>query len=247
MDSFSNQGALLQRFQFYFKQFQTFVLQVLKVIWRAMKAFDKAYPNTSQNIQLCFIYGFAFIDLCFAVLQNVFMLGGAPQMMLPFIPFFEAILTNSILKIWASPEKVFFFSFLVIEFMIIRPTLKFSKLIKYNVLLIFALLMLQSLCISYWEFLFHRHVTTDVDDWIFGGEVLMFTNLELGFGFFLVTFVFFLFIYASMLSQALQGKLPTLSFIPGMDVVTDSVSFWLKIRTPTMERRWKKRKDNRGE
>jgi hypothetical protein len=247
MDSFSTKDTLLQRFQFYFKQFQIFVIQVLKFLWRAMKAFDKAYPNTSQNIQLCFIYCFAFIDLCFAVLQNVFMLGGAPEILLPFIPFFEAILTNSLLKIWASPEKVFFFSFLVIECMIIRPTLKFSKLIKYNVLLIFALLMLQSLCISYWEFLFHRQVTTDVDDWIFGGEVLMFTNLEFGIFFFFMTFLIFLFIYATMLFQALQGKLPTLSFIPGMDLVTDSVSFWLKIRTPTMERRWKKRKDNRDE
>ena len=131
--------------------------------------------------------------------------------------------------------------------MIIRPTLKFSKLIKYNVLLIFALLMLQSLCISYWEFLFHRQVTTDVDDWIFGGEVLMFTNLEFGIFFFFMTFLIFIFIYANMLFQALQGKLPTLSFIPGMDLVTDSVSFWLKIRTPTMERRWKKRKDNKDE
>jgi len=142
-------------------------LPFVKVGKKILDTFNSLFPNTSQNIQLTFIYFFAVVDLMYSVLNNVFSLGGFPEILVPFFPIIKAILTNPILRIWASPEKVFFMSYVVIELMVIRSVLKFSKLVKYNVLLLFAVLMVQGLVISYWDVLFHRQVTSAVANWTY--------------------------------------------------------------------------------
>ena len=117
--------------------------KILKSIQKSLRDFSQEYPDVSQIIQLTFIYFFAVIDLLYAVLNNVFSLGYLPEILIPFFPLIKSILQSPILKIWASPEKVFFLSYVVIEFMVVRSTFKFSKLVKYNILLLFALLMIQ--------------------------------------------------------------------------------------------------------
>lgn len=222
-----------------YRQCEATIFQIFQVFWAILKTFDELYPNTSQNIQLCFIYFFAFVDLCYAILINIFALGYHPASIEPFYPIFREILTNPYLKLWASPEKVFMLSYLVIEFMIVRPIFRFSKLIKYNVILIFSLLMIQSLVISYWDCLFNKHVTSDIDDWIFGGENLMNSDLDFAVFIYCMTFLLFVVIYAKFLIQGLNGKIATFHQIPGMTVVTDSAAFWIKLRTPTMKNRKK--------
>jgi hypothetical protein len=39
--------------------------------------------------------------------------------------------------------------------MVVRSIFKFSKLVRYNILLVFSLLMVQGLVISYWDLLFN--------------------------------------------------------------------------------------------
>ena len=109
--------------------------KIAKSIQKSLREFSQKYPDVSQVIQLTFIYFFAVIDLLYAVLNNVFSLGYLPEVLMPVFPFIKAILQSPILKIWASPEKVFFLSYVVIEFMVVRSTFKFSKLVKYNILL----------------------------------------------------------------------------------------------------------------
>ena len=60
--------------------------------------------------------------------------------------------------------------------------------------------------------------------------------------FFFFTFIVFTYIYAYLLWKALQGKLSTLP-IKGLEIITDSVAFWLRIKTPTMRYGKKKKKD----
>ena len=86
------------------KKIKTF----LKPFLKNLDKFNKKYPNINQMIQISFIYFFAVVDLHFAVLSNVFMLGYFPDLLAPFFPIIQGILQNPILKIWASPEKVFF-------------------------------------------------------------------------------------------------------------------------------------------
>jgi hypothetical protein len=208
-----------------------------KSVKKSLRNFSIKYPNISQIIQLSFIYFFAVVDLLYSVLNNVFSLGYLPEILLPIFPLIKSILQNPVLKIWASPEKVFFLSYVVIEFMIVRSTFKFSKLVKYNVLLIFSMLMIQGLVISYWDVLFHRQIATPVARWAYDQGAIIYTDKNLAIVFFLNTFFLFILTYLYLYFRAINGKFAT---IPFMEWLTDSVAFWLRIKTPTM--RFGKRK-----
>lgn len=216
--------------------------KILQRVQKPFQTFSAKYPNVTQTIQLTFIYFFAVIDLLYAVLNNVFSLGYVPEVLVPIFPLISVILQSPILKIWASPEKVFFLSYVVIEFMIVRSALNFSKLVKYNVLLIFALLMLQGLLISYWDLLFHRQIATPVAKWAYDQGALIFTDKSLAIAFFLNTFLLFMGTYLYLYFTALKGKFAKIS---GLEWLTDSVAFWLRIKTPSMRfGKRKKKKDD---
>lgn len=211
--------------------------KVFSIFQKSLENFNQKFPNISQIIQLTFIYFFAVVDLIYSILNTIFALGYFPEILEPFYPFVKGILESPILKIWASPEKVFFLSYVVIEFMVVRSTFKFSKLIKYNILLLFAVLMIQGLIISYWDLLFHREIATPVAKWAYDQGALIFTDKPLAVTFFLTTFLIFIFGYLYLYICAIQGKFAT---FPGMRWLTDSIAFWLRIKTPSM--RFGKRK-----
>ena len=217
--------------------------QILKFLKTFLISFRKFFStcdsNTLQLVQLTFIYFFAIIDLTYAILNNIFGLGYLPQVLVPFFPFIKAVLNSAIFKVWGSPEKVFFLSYVVIEFMVVRSTFKFSKLVKYNILLIFAMLMVQGLVISYWDLLFHREISTPIAKWAYGQGGFIHTDRNLAIAFFLNTFVIFVLTYMYLFFKAMRGKYAT---IPGMEWLTDSVAFWLRIKTPTMRLGGKKGK-----
>lgn len=154
-----------------------------------------------------------------------------PEVLIPFMPIISGILQSPFFKIWSSPEKVFFLSYVVIEFMVIRKSLNFSKLVKYNVLLIFALLMIQGLVISYWDLFLHRAIATVTQKWAYDGGALVGLNRNIAIVLFLNTFILFITLYSYFYVKALNGLFATL---PGLEWLTDSVAFWLRIKTPTM-------------
>lgn len=217
-----------------------FFLKYLNILKEKYQKFDRKYPHTSQGVQLSFIYFFALVDLVYSVLSNIFSLGYLSESIVPFFGVISSILQSPVFKIWASPEKVFFMSYVVLEFMVIRSTLNFSKFIKYNILLVFALLMIQGLVISFWDLLFHREITDAVANWTYDEGLLIASNKQLAVFFFLFTFVIFFSLYYHFYSNALKGKIVT---VPGLHWMTDSVAFWLKIKTPTMRFGDKKKKE----
>jgi len=204
---------------------------MFKTFYTSLLTFTKKYNNLTQIIQISFIYFFAIVDLIYSILTTVFSFGYYPEILDGLYPFIKSILESPILKLWASPEKVFFFSYIVIEFMVVRSTFQFSKLVKYNILLIFALLMIQGLAISYWDLLFHREIATPVAKWSFDQGALIFTDKPLAISFFFSTFILFLITYLFLYIRALQGKY---AVFPGTSWLTDSIAFWLRIKTPTM-------------
>ena len=151
---------------------------------KVLRDITSKHPYTYQVIQLSFVYFFALVDLCYSVLSNVFTLGYLPEFLKPFFPIVKSILTSPIIKAWSSPEKVFFLSYVVIEFMVVRTTFKFSKLVKYNILLIFSMLMVQGLLISYWDLLFHREVATAVAKWTYDQGTIISTDKRVAILFF---------------------------------------------------------------
>lgn len=215
----------------------------IKSLQKSLRDFSIKYPDLSQLIQITFIYFFAIIDLLYAVLNNIFSLGYFPEILLPLFPFIKSILQSPILKIWASPEKVFFLSYVVIEFMVVRSTFQFSKLVKYNILLIFALLMIQGLVMSYWDLLFHRQIAEPVSKWAYDQGALITTDRNLAILFFFNTFLLFIGTYIYLYVRAIDGKFAKIS---GLEWLTDSVAFWLRIKTPTMRfgRRKKENEDD---
>jgi hypothetical protein len=91
--------------------------------------------------------------------------------------------------------------------------------------------MLQGLMISYWDLLFHREIAAPVAKWSFDQGAIIFTDKSLAVIFFLNTFLVFFCSYAYLYFVAMRGK-----FFrnPNMTWLTDSISFWLRIKTPTM-------------
>ncbi len=102
--------------------------------------------------------------------------------------------------------------------------------------------MLQSLAVSYWDIFFHREVAIGVSKWAADQGALIYTDKDLAISFFFNTFVFFILIYFYCYIRALQGKFVT---IPMMEWLTDSIAFWLRVKTPTM-RLGKRKKQNNG-
>ena len=230
-----------------FNGYQTilrFFKYYLNILTKNLQIFDQKYPYTSQTLQLSFIYFFACIDLIYSILNNMFSLGIMPEILVPALPIINGILESPILKIWASPEKVFLMSYIVLELMVVRSALNFSKFIKYNILLIFALLMIQGLIISLWDLLFHREIADVVSNWTYDEGLIIGTDRQLAGFFFFLTFVSFISIYYHFYSNALKAKIVTLS---GLHWVTDSVAFWLRIKTPTMNFKGKKKGNNSNE
>lgn len=207
------------------------VNKIFKPVRQSFNDFNKKYPNVNQTIQLTFIYFFAIVDLHFAILNNVFSLGYFPDILAPVFPLIQSVLQSPFFKIWASPEKVFFLSYVTIELAIIRKVFGFSKLIRYNILLIFSLLMLQGLAVSYWDLLFNRTVAAPVVKWVIDQGFIINSDKSIAIFFFLSTFGLFMLIYTYLYFCAARGKYSTL---PYMEWLFDSIAFWVKIKTPSM-------------
>ena len=203
----------------------------LQPIVDSFEAFNQKYPNVNQIIQLTFIYFFAIVDLNFAILSNVFSLGYFPELLKPIFPLISKLLQSPFLKIWASPEKVFFLSYVTIELAIVRKVFNFSKLVRYNILLIFSLLMIQGLVVSYWDLLFNRTVAAPVVKWVVDAGYIINNDKSIAIFFFLNTFFVFVLVYLYLYITAVRGKYSTLPF---MEWLFDSIAFWVKIKTPTM-------------
>ena len=223
----------------FWKSLKKAIVSILKSIQKNLLNVSTKYPRISEVIQLSFIYYFAFVDLLYGILSNVFALGYFPEILRDVYPTIKAILTNPLFQMWNSPEKIFFLSYLAIEVIVVRPVFNFSKLFKYNVLLIFALLMIQGLVISYWDLLFHREIATAVTKWIFDESGFIYTDKFLSILLFFCTFFLFLSFYFYLYIRAINGKFAT---FPGMEWLTDSIAFWLKIKTPTMRMGFRKKK-----
>jgi len=164
--------------------------------------------------------------LIFSILQNVYYLGYFPETLAPCFPLIQSILLSPFLQFWVSPEKSFFVSYLFLDWVIIRSAFGLNKLIKYNVLLVFALLMVQGLIISYWDLLFNRELITAASVWSLDQGILLYTDVNLTVFFYLNTFFCFISL-CLFLFFALQGKF--VSF-PGLEWLTTSVAFWLRIK-----------------
>lgn len=177
-----------------------------------------------EKVQLTLIYLFAIIVLSYTIRNS---LGYFPEMLFKLFPFLVPVFDIQALKILAAPEKTFLIYMLVVEVFLNRSLLNFSLLVKFNVLLIFILEMVQNLLISYWDILFNRELE------VLNGGIVMAKTAMMFFYFFLFLFFFSLYLYSYV--SSLRGSFPV---FPGvLKYVTDSVAFWLQIKSLKKEKR----------
>lgn len=170
-----------------------------------------------ERLQLTTIYFFAVVGLAYTIRNS---LGYFPEMLFRLFPFLAPIFEIQILKILAAPEKTFVLYMFVIEMFLNRSFFNFSILVKFNVLLIFILEMLQNLLVSYWDILFNRELDA------LGGGVILAKAATMYFYFFLFLFFFALYFYSYI--NSLKGKFP--QFPGALKSITDSAAFWLQIK-----------------
>lgn len=204
----------------------SFWARFVKRIKKLIKLFQKKtqkQKNTLQRIQLTFIYFFAIVVLFYSVKGS---LGFFPETLFVFFPFFQEISEIQILKFLATPEKTFLLYLFVLEYLINRSVFNLSLLVKFNILLIFILEMIQNLMISYWDLLFNRDVELFPATTIFSKASAIY--------FFSIFFVFFFFVYLYSYFRGLKGLYPVL---PGfLGSVVESVAFWLQIKINKKEK-----------
>lgn len=202
---------------------QNFSIQIKKVgkqiknFWKVFIKISQKHRLTFQRIQLTCIHFFGIVVLIYSI-QNS--LGEFPPQITSFFPFANQVLGNSLLKIFATPEKIFFCYLLILEFFINRSTFNLSLLVKYNILLIFILEMVQNLLLIYWDLVVVREFEISFGDVLFS-EIITFVFY---FGHFFLFFSLYLYSYW----KSFHEKFP---IFPGnLRKITDSIAFWLHLK-----------------
>jgi hypothetical protein len=223
--SLSLWSTLIQEVKKYFYLFQAY-----------SRGFTGINPQLTQFFQITIVYSLAYIDLIYAIFGTILSFGYIPAIIQPIYGFLEGNMGSAIFRAWSSPERIFFISYLGIEFTVIHPIFNFSKLTKYNIVLIFTLLMIQAIIISGCELFFNREIISIIASGDFNDEILLPVDKMFGLFVFLFVFVLFSCLYFILYIRAIFGK-----FVTSPLWLADSVAFWLKIKTPTLKNFGKKK------
>lgn len=199
---------ILQQIQILFKSF-----------FRMFRSLSKQNPILFEKIELTFMYFFASIVLFYAVINS---LGYLPPPLYFVFPFLPKLLTFPPLMFFARPEQTFFLYLLSLEFIVNRNILRFSLLVKYNLLLIFIVEMVENLVVTLWDFIYIR----EVELFIIAGIPI--TSETVAFLFFLLFFIIFFSLYIDSYIKSIKGKFPE---FPGfLRCISDCVRFWLQMK-----------------
>nr|AIM52821.1 hypothetical protein [Ochromonas sp. CCMP1393]AIM52826.1 hypothetical protein [Ochromonas sp. CCMP1393] len=199
-----------------FSFFQKSIKRIKKLI-KLFKKNSRKHQITFQRIQLTCIYFCAVVVLMYTV-RNI--VGFFPEMLFQTFPFLAPVFSWPILRILATPEKTFILYLIILELFLNRSVFNFSTLVKFNVLLIFILEMLQNLVASWYDLLFIREALN-----MPGLPVVPRTETVI---FFSIFFVIFIGLYLYAYIQSFFNCFP--SYPSLLKPITDSVAFWLQIK-----------------
>jgi len=184
--------------------------------------FDQQYPLVILKIQLLFLYLFAFSSFFYTTCSQLYSI--SPN--LEFIPFFvQDLIQIPIVQFLFSPQRSFFLYLLTTEYIVINPILGFSKFLKYHVLYIIVLQMVQNLALSYLDLILHQSPE-------FPGEESDY-DIDLSERLFYALFFYFFIVLSNSFLMAMRNKFTQ---FPGLEWLTDSVCFWLKIKSPGLRK-----------
>jgi hypothetical protein len=218
----------------FFEKFKNFFEKKFKLVTKNYQYLNKKHPKEFRKIQLNFIYFFGLVDLSYTYINNIFALGLFNEFADSSFHFIVSFLGSPFFQIWASPEKVFFISYVILEILIVRPIIILPKFIRFNILLIFAILMLQGLLMSFGDLIFNQEIISkEILNLFEDEEEDFFQNKLVAIIYFSTTYFIFLKQYYNLYTNALKGKIVALN---NFYWITDSIAFWLRIKTPTMRK-----------
>jgi hypothetical protein len=170
------------------------------------------------NIALFVLYFFAVANLGYAIRNT---LGYFPEILYTFFPFMEYLFNIKILRILATPEKMYIFYMLLLEFCINKSVIELPIILKYNILLIFFLEMMQNLIVCYWDLIFNKELLVYSSNYyIYDKNIANFMGI--------ILFVFFFNLYTVAFIQSIFKRVPK---FPGfLNEINNSIAFWLKIK-----------------
>lgn len=193
-------------------------MNFIKDFKKMLKMLIKKYKKLYVRALLTALYGYAIANLGYS-LKNT--LGYFPEILYLMYPFMEKIFNLKIFKILASPEKTYLFYMALIEICINRPNKNIPIILKYNILLIFLMEMMQNIIICYWDLLFNREN-------LLSNDHLYLIDKAQPMLLCVFIFNFFFIIYAYTYFRSMLFKNPEL---PGfLNEITKSVAFWLKLK-----------------
>ncbi len=195
--------------------FFDYLIKKLKKNFRKLKKFISKYPLLIDFFELSFLYFYVVIILIFTIRNYI---GSFPPSLIQMFPFIIKMLNMPMLKFIASPEKTFLIYLIISELVLNRDVT--TILVKYNLLLLLILEMLQNLIISTWDLFLHRELQMFRDNLIVSNAVIN---------------SFFTFFFFAILSLYLYCYLTALMLkfveFPGpFKKITDSVAFWLNLK-----------------
>lgn len=188
--------------------------------------FLKKIKNYSYDFQkkwliklfISLLYFYALANLGYSIKNT---LGYFPEILYTLFPFMNSIFDISLLRILATPEKMYVFYMALLEICVNKSLIRVPILIKFNILLIFLLEMFQNLLICYWDLFFNKEVLTPTEGYyIINKSIAIFVCSLL--------FIFFFCLYFIAYVQSMLNRIPA---YPGfLGEFTKSVALWLRIK-----------------
>lgn len=204
------------------------VNKLRKFLKKLRKTITKAIRNLEKNKRLLEQIQLTCIYICGTfVLMNLLKssLGFFPAFLYKVFPFADIVFTSPYLRLFSSSEKTFAISLLILELAINRPIIKFSLLVKFNLLLVILMEMIQSTILGYWDLLMIRDLTI-ITELSRSGKPERFATLVFFYIFFGLFFTLYLYFY----SRAIRGKFPSFPQNPILEKIIESIAFWFHIK-----------------
>jgi hypothetical protein len=166
------------------------------------------------------------IHLCanIVLMANIRNCLGTWPTLFSYLPFSKGLIESPLATFLSSPERTFVIYILILQCIVLRPVLRFSIIVKYQILLIFLLEMIENILLCIWDLLFGREldISNPFGVWTEPASYLFITCV----------FCIFFFVYQYIYFQVIQGKFP--KFPKALQKIPDSTAFWLKLKKESL-------------
>ncbi len=177
-----------------------------------------------EIFQLTIIYFLAIFQLLITCLT----FSGSVGEIYKILPFFHELVYSPFGFFFSNPDRTYIFYLLAQEFIVLRPhILKFSLIVRYNILYIMTLEFLFNCIINWWDILCNFE-----NDSIFEAKV----DRSFAAEFFLILFAIYFCVYIYSYIRAVTKRLPVFPN-PLLQKIPDSVAFWLQIKKEAPEQK----------